>query len=137
MLVRREALARLGGWDGAGPTQDPDLATRLAAAGEHVALAPEVEVREEAAEELGVLWTQRLRWAEGSLRRVLEHGPGLVASGAARTGRKLAFLAFAAEFLIPPLFVGATAASLITIPLPQPADWTVPASPFPRYRGGP
>jgi len=133
MLVRREALARLGGWNGAALTEDLDLATRLAAAGEHVALAPEVEVREEAAEELGVLWTQRLRWAEGSLRRVLEHGPGLVASGAVRTGRKLDFLAFSAEFLIPPLFVAATAASLITIPLPQPADWTVPASLFAGY----
>ena len=44
---------------------------------------PESPSREEAVETLGALWRQRLRWAEGSLRRLLEHGPGAARSAAA------------------------------------------------------
>jgi hypothetical protein len=51
-------------------------------------------------------------------------------------GRKLDFLAFTGEFLIPPLFVTTVVASLLTIPLPRPADWTVPASLFIGYGMG-
>jgi hypothetical protein len=47
--------------------------------------------------------------------------------------RKADFLAFTGEFLIPPLFVAAIVASLITIPLPRTADWTVPVSLFIGY----
>jgi hypothetical protein len=47
--------------------------------------------------------------------------------------RKLDFLAFTAEFLIPPLFVTTVIASVLTIPLPRAADWTVPASLFAGY----
>jgi 1,2-diacylglycerol 3-beta-glucosyltransferase len=95
-------------------------------------LAPEVAVEEEAVERVGALWRQRLRWAEGSLRRLLEHGPGLLA-GPQPISRKADFLAFAAEFLLPPLFATTIVASLLTIPLPRPADWSVPASLFAGY----
>jgi 1,2-diacylglycerol 3-beta-glucosyltransferase len=133
MLVRLDALERLGGWNQAALTEDLDLSTRLAAAGEHVALAPEVEVREEAVERADALWRQRLRWAEGSLRRLLEHGPGLLGNPSVRLTRKLDFVAFGAEFLIPPLFVTTILASLATVVLPQPADWSVPLSLFGGY----
>jgi hypothetical protein len=43
-------------------------------------------------------------------------------------GRKADFLAFAGEFLVPPLFATTIVASLLTIPLPRPADWSVPAT---------
>ena len=132
MFVRRAALEAAGGWRPSAMTEDLDLSTRLSAAGEHVALAPETAVEEEAVERLGALWRQRLRWAEGSLRRLLEHGPGLVA-GSQPIGRKADFLAFAAEFLLPPLFATTIVASLLTIPLPQPADWSVPAALFAGY----
>ena len=95
-------------------------------------LAPEATVNEEAVETLAALWIQRLRWAEGSLRRLLEHGPGLMA-GSQPLSRKADFLAFTGEFLIPPLFVATIIASLMTIPLPRPADWSVPASLFVGY----
>ena len=132
MFVRREALERVGGWNARAITEDLDLSTRLAAAGEHVALAPEVLVGEEAVTSVADLWTQRMRWAEGSLRRLMEHGPGLLA-GAAPLGRKLDFLAFTGEFLIPPLFAASVVASLITIPLPIRMDWTIPLSLFAGY----
>jgi len=132
MFVRRDALESVGGWRGSAMTEDLELSTRLSAAGYHVALAPEVAVEEEAVERISSLWRQRLRWAEGSLRRLLEHGPGLMA-GPQPIARKLDFLAFAAEFLLPPLFASTIVASLLTIPLPRPADWSVPASLFAGY----
>ncbi len=132
MFVRRDVLESVGGWSVNALTEDLELSTRLSAAGHHVGLAPEVAVEEEAVETLGALWTQRLRWAEGSLRRLLDHGPGLLA-GPHPVARKADFLAFAAEFLVPPLFAATIIASLITIPLPRPADWTVPASLFGGY----
>jgi 1,2-diacylglycerol 3-beta-glucosyltransferase len=135
MFVRREALEAVGGWSPRALTEDLELSTRLAAAGRHVTLAPEVAVGEEAVESIGALWRQRLRWAEGSLRRLLEHGPGLVA-GPQPIGRKADFLAFAGEFIVPPLFAATIVASLATIPLPRPADWSVPAALFLSYGAG-
>jgi 1,2-diacylglycerol 3-beta-glucosyltransferase len=132
MFVRRAALEDVGGWAQLALTEDLEISTRLAAHGRHVTLAPDAEVGEEAVETLGDLWPQRLRWAEGSLRRLFEHGPGLLA-GPQPWSRKADFLAFTGEFLVPPLFVATIVASLVTIPLPQPADWTVPASLFVGY----
>jgi len=132
MFVRRAALEASGGWSERALTEDLELSTRLSAYGRHVTLAPEAEVGEEAVETLGALWWQRLRWAEGSLRRLLEHGPGLLA-GSQSISRKADFLAFTGEFLIPPLFVATIVASLVTIPLPRPVDWTVPLSLFIGY----
>lgn len=126
MFVRRAALEAVGGWDERAITEDLDLSTRLAEAGERVALAPEAEVREEAVEHLRPLWRQRQRWAEGSLRRLMEVGPRLVLNSRLPLGRRLDFIVFVGEFVIPPLFATATAASLLTVALPRPADWSVP-----------
>jgi len=133
MFVRREALERVGGWNPTALTEDLELSTRLVAEGERIALAPLAEVDEEAVTSLPALWRQRLRWAEGSIRRLIDLGPGLLRARHVPVGRKLDFLAFTAEFLIPPLFVTTVIASLLTIPLPQGADWTVPASLFVGY----
>ncbi len=133
MFVRREVLDLVGGWDATALTEDLELSTRLVAAGERIALAPTAEVGEEAVTTLLALWRQRLRWAEGSIRRLIELGPDLLRSPRVSLGRKLDFLAFTGEFLIPPLFVTTIIAGLLTIPLPSPADWTVPASLFVGY----
>jgi len=135
MFVRRDALNSVDGWNEGAITEDLDLSTRLAARGDHIALAPEVLIGEEAVTSLGDLWTQRMRWAEGSLRRLMEHGPRLLV-GSAPMARKLDFLAFTAEFVIPPLFVASVVASIITIPLPVRMDWTIPISLFAAYGVG-
>lgn len=132
MFVRRDALEAVGGWSERALTEDLELSTRLSSAGHHVTLAPEAAVHEEAVEGLAALWRQRMRWAEGSIRRLLEQGPALLA-GPQPLGRKLDFLAFAGEFLVPPLFVAAVITSLLTVPMPRPADWTVPVSLFIGY----
>jgi 1,2-diacylglycerol 3-beta-glucosyltransferase len=125
MFVKRSALEAVGGWDEWALTEDLDLSTRLVAAGEHVCLAPEAEVREEALERLGPLWRQRLRWAEGSLRRIMERGPRLVADGGPPVSRRLDVDIFLGEFVIPPLVATTTIASLVTVVLSRPADWSV------------
>jgi 1,2-diacylglycerol 3-beta-glucosyltransferase len=127
MFIRRAPLMAVGGWASDALTEDLELSTRLVVAGEHITLAPEAHASEEAVDTLSALWRQRLRWAEGSLRRLMDHGPRLLVSRLPG-GRKADFLAFTAEFLLPPLFVTSILASLITIPLPRPADWTVPVS---------
>ena len=132
MFVRRAVLDSIGGWNPRALTEDLDLSTRLSATGHHVALAPEAAVEEEAVESLSALWHQRMRWAEGSLRRLLEHGPGML-TGSQPLARKADFAAFSAEFVLPPLFATTIIASLLTIVLPGPADWTVPASLFAGY----
>jgi hypothetical protein len=48
-------------------------------------------------------------------------------------GRRLDFVLFIGEFLIPPVFVASIVASLLTVPLPEPADWTVPVTLFVGY----
>jgi 1,2-diacylglycerol 3-beta-glucosyltransferase len=132
MFVRCAALEAIGGWSATALTEDLELSTRLEANGRHVALAPETAVEEEAVESWTALWRQRLRWAEGSLRRLLEHGPRIVL-GSQSWGRKADFLAFAGEFLVPPLFATTILASLVTVVLPQPADWSVPVTLFVAY----
>lgn len=127
MFVRRDVLDSVGGWSVTAITEDLDLSTRLAAAGHHVALASDAPLGEEAVEAVGALWRQRLRWAEGSIRRVIEHGPRLLGADLP-LGRKLDFLAFTVEFAVPPLFVATLAAAIAGAVLPQPADWTVPLS---------
>jgi len=132
MFVRRAELEAIGGWSATALTEDLELSTRLEANGRHVTLAPETAVEEEAVESWIALWRQRLRWAEGSLRRLLEHGPRIIL-GRQSWSRKADFLAFAGEFLVPPLFATTILASLVTVVLPQPADWSVPVTLFLAY----
>jgi len=133
MLIRRETLEKVGGWSTTALTEDLDMSTRLTLHGEHVVLAPEVTVVEEAVESLGALWRQRMRWAEGSLRRLMELGPTLVGNAELPLGRRLDFIIFIGEFVIPPLFVASIIASLLTVALPGAADWTVPVTLFIGY----
>jgi len=133
MFIRRQRLEAVGGWSATALTEDLEMSTRLTLHGEHVALAPEVTVVEQAVESLGALWRQRMRWAEGSLRRLIELGPPLVANRAVPLGRRLDFIVFVGEFVIPPLFAASIVASLLTVVLPRPADWTVPLTLFIGY----
>jgi len=136
MFLRRDALERAGGWNPNAITEDLEISTRLAAQGEHVTLAPEAVLREEAVETLRALWDQRMRWAEGSMRRLIDLGPGLLASRRLTLQKRLDFLLFVTEFLVPPLFVATIAASMLTVWLPRNADWTVPATLFVGYGSG-
>ncbi|MGZ6267621.1 MAG: glycosyltransferase, partial [Candidatus Limnocylindrales bacterium] len=115
IMIRRELLAAAGGWRASALTEDIDLSSRIAAiAGERVAWALDVEVWEEPVRTGDSLWRQRFRWAEGALRRALEHGPAVVASPRLSVGARLDFITYVGQLAVPPIVLGAAASSVIT-----------------------
>jgi hypothetical protein len=115
IMVRRELLAVAGGWRAAALTEDIDLSSRIAAiAGERVAWALDVEVWEEPVRKPDRLWRQRLRWAEGALRRAFEHGPAVVASPKLSAGARLDFVAYVGQLAVPAVVIGAAGAAAVT-----------------------
>jgi glycosyltransferase involved in cell wall biosynthesis len=115
IMVRRDLLASAGGWRATALTEDLDLSSRIAvAAGERVAWAIDAEVWEEPVRTAGHLWRQRLRWAEGALRRVFEHGPAVVTSPKLSVAERLDFVAYAGQLAVPAVVFGAAAAAAAT-----------------------
>jgi GT2 family glycosyltransferase len=115
IMVRRELLASVGGWRSTALTEDIDLSSRIAAAaGERVAWALDAEVWEEPVRSGERLWRQRLRWAEGALRRVFEHGPAVVASSSLPVGARLDFVTYVGQLAVPPIVLGAAASAAVT-----------------------
>jgi hypothetical protein len=113
IVVRRDLLAEVGGWRAEALTEDLDLSSRIAAArGIRVAWAIDAEVWEEPVTNWGPLWRQRLRWAEGAIRRAFEHGPLVLASSRLPLSARLDFAAYAGQLVAPALVVGAIAGSL-------------------------
>ena len=113
IVVARDLLIEVGGWRADALTEDLDLASRVAAAhGTGVAWAIDAEVWEEPVRDWRSLWRQRVRWAEGALRRLLEHGPSVVRSPRVKVRAKLDFVAYAGQLLAPPLLLGALAGAL-------------------------
>ena len=115
IVVRRELLAAVGGWRAEALTEDLDLSSRVAAqTGLTVAWAIEAEVWEEPVHTWSELWQQRVRWAEGAIRRALEHGPAVLRSGRLSPVARLDFAAYVAQLGAPPLMIGAVAGALAT-----------------------
>jgi hypothetical protein len=115
IMIRRDLLARVGGWRASALTEDIDLSSRVAAAaGERVAWALDVEVWEEPVRSGERLWRQRFRWAEGALRRAFEHGPAVVASPHLSAGARLDFVTYVGQLAVPPIILGAAASAVAT-----------------------
>jgi hypothetical protein len=115
IMVRRDLLASVGGWRASALTEDLDLSSRIAsAAGERVAWALDAELWEEPVRDAGRLWRQRLRWAEGAIRRAFEHGPAVVASPRLSVGARLDFVTYVGQLAVPPIVLGAATAAVVT-----------------------
>jgi hypothetical protein len=115
IVVRRALLAEVGGWRAGALTEDLDLSSRVAAArGIRVAWAIDAEVWEEPVTTWRDLWRQRVRWAEGAIRRTLEHGGDVLRSERLPLGARLDFAAYASQLAIPPLILGAIARAILT-----------------------
>ena len=115
IMVRRDLLALVGGWRATALTEDLDLSSRIAAiAGERVAWAIDVEIWEEPVRTADRLWRQRLRWAEGALRRAFEHGPAVVTSSKLSVAARLDFVAYTAQLAVPAVVIGAAVAAAAT-----------------------
>ena len=118
MTVRRNALAAVGGWRAEELTEDLDLSSRLAARlGVTVAWAIDAVVTEDPVRHWRSLWRQRLRWAEGSIRRFFEHGREVVASPFLPRRARLDFASYVGQLAAAPLILGAVAAAAITVHL--------------------
>ncbi len=114
IVVRRDLLAGVGGWRAEALTEDLDLSSRLAATyGIAVAWALDVEVWEEPVRSLDGLWRQRLRWAEGGLRRILEHTPAVLASPQLSPAAKVDFAAYAGQIVVPPAILGSLVGAVV------------------------
>ena len=70
-IIKREVLQKVGMWDEETLTDDLELSTRLIVNGWQIRFCPEAIVQEQAPITASALVKQRLRWAEGSLRRTL------------------------------------------------------------------
>ncbi|HSO30743.1 MAG TPA: glycosyltransferase family 2 protein [Candidatus Sulfomarinibacteraceae bacterium] len=115
IAIRRSLLAAVGGWRASALTEDIDLSSRIAAAhGITVAWAIDLEVWEEPVRTWSGLWRQRLRWSEGAIRRLFEHGPAVVTSPRLAVRARLDFAAYGGQLLAPPLIVGAAAGAVVT-----------------------
>ena len=72
-IIKRDILEKVGLWDEETLTDDLELSTRLTVNGWQIRFCPEAIVLEQAPIKFRPLLVQRLRWAEGSLRRYLSN----------------------------------------------------------------
>ncbi|HEY0444585.1 MAG TPA: glycosyltransferase family 2 protein [Candidatus Limnocylindrales bacterium] len=115
IVVRRELLGAVGGWRAEALTEDLDLSSRIAAArGVTVAWAIDAEVWEEPVLTWRALWRQRTRWAEGALRRAIEHAPAVLGSERLALPAKLDFATYVGQIAAPPVLLGALTRAAVT-----------------------
>jgi len=107
MALRARDLRAIGGWDAAALCEDLEAGTRLATSTGHgIRWSPDVEVWEQPVLGLRALIRQRLRWAEGAVRRDLRvTWPAIMHPGLARRLR-IDLAVYAAQTLVPLLALG-------------------------------
>lgn len=78
LLLRREALDDVGGWNEDALTEDIDLSVRFTLAGWEIRYCDDAVVWEEAVADLRALIRQRTRWFEGAIRCLGDHLPAIL-----------------------------------------------------------
>lgn len=78
LLLRRQALQDVGGWNEEALTEDIDLSLRFHLAGYEIRYCEEAVVWEEAVPRLRDLIRQRIRWFEGAMRCLGDYLPGIL-----------------------------------------------------------
>jgi len=107
MALRVDRLRAVGGWDPGALTEDLEATTQLVVLTRSgVRWTDEAEVWEQPALKLGMLVRQRLRWAEGAIRRDLRVTWPVVFSGRLPGRLRLDLAAYAAQTLVPWLALG-------------------------------
>jgi hypothetical protein len=107
MLLRGDLLADVGGWTGGALAEDLDLSTRVyLRTGRGAARPPGFEVWEQAAASPRAMLGQRLRWAEGSVRRDLAIVLPALADPVVPLRRRIDVATSAAQDLVPWLALG-------------------------------
>lgn len=107
MALRARDLRSIGGWDRSALTEDLEAATRLVAAtGRGIRRHPDVEVWEQPVLDGSRLVRQRLRWAEGAIRRDLRVTWPAVLGDRLPPRLRLDLAAYAVQTLMPWLAFG-------------------------------
>ncbi len=114
IVVERLLLEHAGGWARDTLTEDLDLSSRLATLGITVSVPRGLVVEETPVPDLRSFGVQRMRWAEGSIRRYLAHGGAVLRSASLSRGARLEFGLYGAQLSLPPLWLGAAVAGIVT-----------------------
>lgn len=115
-IVSRRLLQQVGGWPSA-LTEDVELSTRIAAAsGIAVVWARDAVVWEEPVLTFGGLWRQRVRWAEGVLRRTFRYAPAVMTSKRLSRAAKVDFVLYALQLALPSVILGGLFGALFGAP---------------------
>jgi hypothetical protein len=109
MVVATARLRAIGGWRAGALTEDLDLSTRLAIAGTRILPADDLEVWESPTATVAAFARQRLRWAEGSVRRFLDLLPAAIASAELAPSAKADLAVSIAQLTLPTVLLGAVA----------------------------
>jgi hypothetical protein len=109
MAVATARLRAIGGWRAGALTEDLDLSTRLAIGGTRVVPADDLEVWEAPTATVAAFARQRLRWAEGSVRRFLDLLPAAIASPELAPSAKADLAVSIAQLTLPTVLLGAVA----------------------------
>ena len=104
-LIKREAIADIGGWNNYTLVDDLDMSTRLHIKGWDVRFCPDAIVYEEGIAYLKPLYRQRRRWLEGTIRRYLENFEAILFSKDMSMKVRLDMLAYISEFIMPGWFL--------------------------------
>lgn len=114
VVVTTDVLRGAGGWAVDALTEDLDLSTRLALQG--VAIEPSLDlvVHEAPVAGLAALCTQRVRWAEGSIRRYLSFAPSILRARRVPARRRIDLAVYGLQLAVPGVLVGAVAAGVVT-----------------------
>ncbi len=133
LLLRRDVLQEVGGWNDEALTEDIDLSLRFHLAGYQIRYCEEAVVWEEAVPRLRDLIRQRIRWFEGAMRCLGDHLPAIL-FGRVNFFKRLDMLSFLSGGLIVTLsllttylygVVDATGAVVLYIQLPRKlTTWT-------------
>lgn len=107
MVVSRTALDRAGGWPAGSLTEDLELSMRLAARGVPIVWAADLVASEAPTATVAALGRQRLRWAEGSIRRLFLLMPAVLRSTNLPPAAKVDLAGSAAQLILPQFLVGA------------------------------
>lgn len=106
-IVTRELMTAVGGWPAA-LTEDIDLATRITTThGVPIVWAREAVVWEEPVLSWPALWRQRVRWAEGVIRRTFRYAPEVARSPHLSARARLDFALYATQLTLPGAIAGA------------------------------
>jgi cellulose synthase/poly-beta-1,6-N-acetylglucosamine synthase-like glycosyltransferase len=111
LIIRRQLLESLGGWDPSALTEDAELSIQIYEAGYKIKLVPYAVTWEQEPEKLGTWFRQRGRWARGNNYLVAKHVSRLLSIRPKRLGFELLYalgiyyVSFAAIILSDILFI--------------------------------